>query len=210
MPRITLNKSELQKEQDKLRLYRRLLPSLDLKRRQLTLELGRARAKLEGSRKALQELRDHAAEQLPMLANREDPLSGIVKVRSVQVTEQNVVGVDLPVLGEVEWAVQEYSLLAEPPWVDLLVAGLKEAAAQTLAVQVETERVRRLERADRRITQRINLFEKILIPGAQENIRRIRIFLGDAEMAAVVRSKIAKGIHERKRRNAEASAGEAG
>jgi len=79
-----------------------------------------------------------------------------------------------------------------------------------LAVQVETERVRRLERADRRITQRINLFEKILIPGAQENIRRIRIFLGDAEMAAVVRSKIAKGIHERKRRNAEASAGEAG
>jgi len=207
MPRVTLNKSELQKEQEKLRLYRRLLPSLDLKRRQLALELGRARDGLAGSRRALQELAGRTARQLPMLARREDPLSGLVKVRSVQVTEQNVAGVDLPVLGSVEWAVGEYGLLAEPPWVDALVESLQEAGRQRLAVAVGAERVRRLERANRRITQRINLFEKILVPQAEENIRRIRIVLGDAEMAAVVRSKIAKGIHARKRKEARPAPG---
>ena len=50
-------------------------------------------------------------------------------------------------------------------------------------------------RAVRRITQRVNLFEKILIPNAQKNIQRIRIFLGDAERSAVVRSKLAKAKH---------------
>ena len=59
--------------------------------------------------------------------------------------------------------------------------------------QVSLRRVEMLEVAARRITQRVNLFEKVLIPRAQDNIRRISIFLSDQERAAVVRSKISKG-----------------
>ena len=47
----------------------------------------------------------------------------------------------------------------------------------------------------RKVTQRVNLFEKVLIPRTREQIRRIRIYLSDAERAAVVRSKIAKRKH---------------
>ena len=199
MPKVTLNKSELQKEMEKLQLYKRLLPSLDLKRRQLTLELNRAKDKLGKEQDALQELMQKTVEQIPMLANREESFVGIVKLESVQVGEQNVVGVNVPVLEEVTWNVSEYSLLVEPSWVDTMVKKIREVGELRLSIHVEKERVKRLERANRRITQRINLFEKILIPEAKENIRRIRIFLGDAEMAAVVRSKIAKSIHEKKR-----------
>ncbi|KPK62430.1 MAG: ATP synthase subunit D, partial [Gemmatimonas sp. SG8_38_2] len=59
-------------------------------------------------------------------------------------------------------------------------------------IQVAAERVRILQRAERRITQRVNLFEKILIPRTQKNILRIQIWLGDMERAAVVQAKLAK------------------
>jgi len=64
-------------------------------------------------------------------------------------------------------------------------------------VQVTAERVRLLEVAARKVTQRTNLFEKILIPRAQGNIRKIRIYLADADRASVVRSKITKRIRQK-------------
>jgi len=196
---MTLNKSALQKEQEKLALYKRLLPSLDLKRRQLTLELGRARKELDTGGKTMEELVDRTAADLPMLAGQERDLSGLVRLKSARVEEENLVGVTLPVLKEMSWEVSDYSLLAEPPWVDVLVESIQRVAEQKKRVQVLTERVTLLARANRRITQRINLFQEILIPETEQNIRRIRIVLGDAEMSAVVRSKIAKALHERKR-----------
>jgi len=196
---MTLNKSALQKEQEKLALYKRLLPSLDLKRRQLTLELGRARKELDTGGKTMEELVDRTAADLPMLAGQERDLSGLVRLKSARVEEENLVGVTLPVLKEMSWEVSDYSLLAEPPWVDVLVESIQRVAEQKKRVQVLTERVTLLARANRRITQRINLFQEILIQETEQNIRRIRIVLGDAEMSAVVRSKIAKALHERKR-----------
>ena len=73
------------------------------------------------------------------------------------------------------------------------------ASQSRLEVQVAEQRTRELAHAVRRITQRVNLFEKILIPTAKKNIQRIQIFLGDAERSAVVRSKIAKAINQKKR-----------
>jgi V/A-type H+/Na+-transporting ATPase subunit D len=202
MPQTTLNKSSLQKEHEKLALYNRLLPSLDLKRRQLTLELGRARKALETARQALQEIADRTVAQLPMVAGPDRSFAGIVRLESVDLAEENVVGVRLPVLEKLTWTVSDYSLLGEPPWVDVLVERVRQVGEQQQRVAVHAERVRRLEKANRRITQRINLFQEILIPDTEKNIRRIRIVLGDAEMSAVVRSKIAKALHEKKHRKA--------
>jgi V/A-type H+-transporting ATPase subunit D len=82
-----------------------------------------------------------------------------------------------------------------PFWVDLMIEHLRRLAEQSVWLQVRQERLRRLEVATRRITQRVNLFEKVLIPQAEGNIRKIVIFLSDQERAAVVRSKIAKQKH---------------
>ena len=98
----------------------------------------------------------------------------------------------LPVLRKMEFEVAPYSLLTRPAWVDVVVVRLKEAIERRIQVTVAVERARVLDKAVRRTTQRVNLFERILIPSAKKNIKRIQIFLGDVERDAVVRSKIAK------------------
>ncbi len=137
------------------------------------------------------------AEQLPMLANREIDLSGLVKVSSIHVDEENVVGVKLPLLKEVEVTVQDYSMLAKPHWVDVYVEQLKQMLHLRATVKVSEARIKQLSHAVRRITQRVNLFDKILIPEAKKNIKRVQIFLADMERAATVRSKIAKAMRAR-------------
>ena len=82
--------------------------------------------------------------------------------------------------------------MSEPIWVDFLVENLKRMCVRRLRLQVCRERVARLNQQVRRITQRVNLFEKILIPRAQQNIKLIQIGIGEEERSAVVRSKIAK------------------
>jgi V/A-type H+-transporting ATPase subunit D len=88
-------------------------------------------------------------------------------------------------------------MLGKPHWVDVLVERLKEAVWLHQKLNVSKKRVDILEYAVRKITQRVNLFEKVLIPRTRNNIKKIQIFLGDAERAAVVRSKIAKRKHIR-------------
>ena len=147
MAKIALNKSALQKAREDLKLYQRLLPSLDLKRMQLTAELKRAQEQLENAKAEVESLKARAAEQLPMLANEEIDVSGLVQVDSVQVGDENLVGVKLPVLEEIQCTVREYSMLAKPHWVDDLVDLLKQMAESQARVKVAAERVRRLEQA---------------------------------------------------------------
>lgn len=200
MAKLSLTKSGLQKQRNELKLYQKLLPSLDLKRMQLTAELNKARTYFAEVEKKAEALSAHIAEQLPMLADTDIDLSGLVKIENVDVGLENVVGVKLPVLKDITYSVFDYSMLARPHWVDVLVDKLQEVSRARIEVQIAAERVREVEQAVRRITQRVNLFEKILIPTAKKNIQRIQIYLGDAERSAVVRSKIAKAINQKKRK----------
>lgn len=192
MTKLRLSKSAMQQERNQLKLYQRTLPSLDLKRRQLTVELAKAVRELAAAQRAVDELETNIGEQLPMLANPDIEISGLVRMTDFEMDQENVVGVRLPRLVKIHCTVADYSLLAKPAWVDVLVERLTDAAEQRTRVLVAAERVRILRQQERRVTQRVNLFEKILIPTAKRNIQRIQIFLGDAERAAVVRSKIAK------------------
>lgn len=200
MAKLSLNKSQLKKENDQLKLFKKVLPSLELKRMQLTSVLSKAQVQLLKDQTEVEQLIDTVAEQLPMLANRQFILAYLVKLKSVQVNEENVVGVRLPSLGSIDFDMSDYSMLAKPHWVDVFVDRLKEMITKRLVVKISEERVAKLGHAVRRITQRVNLFEKILIPTAMKNIQRIRIFMGDAERAAIVRSKIAKAMHQKKRK----------
>jgi V/A-type H+-transporting ATPase subunit D len=192
MARLKLSKASLQQERTKLKLYEKLLPSLELKRRQLTIELDKARKQYEATRAEVEQLESRVGTELPMLANTEIDLKGLVKMTAFELEQENVVGVRLPRLKRIVCEVAEYSLLAKPAWVDVLVERLRDAAEARTRIQVAAERVRILARAERRITQRVNLFEKILIPRTRKNIQRIQIWLGDMERAAVVQAKLAK------------------
>ena len=156
------------------------------------MEFEKARRAQAQAQQEADQLEAKIGAELPMLANTDIDLTGLVKVKNMHLGQENIVGVKLPVVDELEYEVADYPLLAKPAWVDVAVVRLKDAAQSRIEVTIAAERVRILNRAVRRVTQRVNLFDRILIPSAKENIKRIQIFLGDIERDAVVRSKIAK------------------
>lgn len=187
-----MNKSELQRQRRQLALYERLLPSLELKRQQLRAEANKAQRHLEDITRELTDKKQHSAAQLPMLANQELNLSGLVTIKDVLLEDDNVVGVNVPKLVEVTLEVASYGLLARPHWVDAWRDHLQDLVRLHVAQEVAKVRLAKLEYAVKRTTQRVNLFDKVLIPQAEDTIRRIHIFLADADRAGVVRAKLAK------------------
>ena len=192
MAKLKLSKQSLHHQQEQLKLYKRLLPSLDLKRRQLTMEAQKAQEEHAAAVAQIDALETRIGEELPMLADEGLHLRDLVVVKGYQLGEQNIVGVRLPVLESLDCQVAEYSPLATPPWLDILVQRLKDAKTCRLRAEIAAQRLDILRLQLRRITQRVNLFDKILIPTAHRNIQRIRIYLGETERAAVVTSKLAK------------------
>lgn len=192
MARLKLSKHELANQRNQLKLYQKMLPSLDLKRRQLALELAKSERELAATRAAVDALETRIGAELPMLAIREIEIGQLVRMTDFALGEENVVGVRVPVLERIDCTISDFSAVTTPAWVDVLVLRLRDAAEQRIRVQVGAERVRRLERAVRRTTQRVNLFERVLIPRAKDAIRRIMIYLGDQERSAVANSKLTK------------------
>ncbi len=195
---LALNKTSLKQRRDQLTLFQRFLPSLDLKRQQLIADLQRSKNTLVEIGKEIEALLNSQLGLFALLGASEQELSGLVSIEKLTIEEENVLGVRLPVLGEIRFAVREYSMLAKPCWVDFLVELLQKMALLKLRLQNEQTRVTRLNEAVRRITQRVNLFDKVLIPQAEKDIHRIKIHLADTERAAVVRSKLAKAKQNRK------------
>jgi|TARA_R110001583_G_scaffold87903_1_gene228634 V/A-type H+-transporting ATPase subunit D len=190
--RLSLNKTALHREQSRLRQFQRLLLSLDLKRRQLIAERRRARETVQASEAELDALVARVRERLPMAGDDTLKIENLAQVTAVRLREHNLLGVHLPMLEGIDIDLADYPALTTPHWLDRYREVLRDALALTVRLQVEWERLHRLERAVRRVTQRVNLFDKVLIPRTREHIRRIRIHLADGERSAVVRAKLAK------------------
>jgi len=193
MARIKLTKNELKIQKDALRMYERYLPTLQLKKRQLQGEIrnvdGR-RAELESRREAT----DKAFQAwIGVFAERGRFSPDMLRLASLRTDRANIAGVDIPVFRGAEFALAEYDLFSMPLWVDRAARNLKELALIDLEIRVVREQIELLSRELAVTTQRVNLFEKVKIPETKANIRRIRVYLGDQQTAAVVRGKIAKG-----------------
>jgi V/A-type H+-transporting ATPase subunit D len=192
MARLALNKASLTRESRQLRTFREYLPSLDLKRRQLIAEQNTARRILRETRQQLEDLEPVIAGELPMLASTQVELAGLVTLHGVELGTENVVGSRLPTVQRIDIRVRDYALLGKPHWVDRVAKSLVAALEIRIRLQVAARRLEVLEGAVRRITQRVNLFEKVLIPRTVANIKKINVYLSDMERAGVVRAKLAK------------------
>ena len=105
---------------------------------------------------------------------------------------ENIAGVEVPYFESIVFQPMTYSLFDSPPWFEGVVAGLRSLAEARARVRVAEEKREALEKELRLVSIRVNLFEKILIPRSVENINKIKVFLGDQELAAVSRAKVAK------------------
>jgi V/A-type H+-transporting ATPase subunit D len=191
--KIKLTRPELKRYREALARYERYLPMLKLKQQRLQMmlrEVARERREAERSRDEIEAaLRRYRS----VLADRAGvPLEAWSRPTEVQVDEKNVAGVAVPIFRDVAFPEARYSLFGTPPWVDQTLVDLRERSRRQAIVEVIQREEELLRRELTRIIQRVNLFEKIMIPGAREAIRRIRIKLGDEMTDAVGRSKIAK------------------
>jgi V/A-type H+-transporting ATPase subunit D len=191
--KIRKTNPELLLQRRALATYQRYLPTLLLKKQLIQGEIVRARrerADLQaGIERRLEEVDRWLGafgESLP------GPITRLVHVSGVRTGERNVAGIRLPVLEEVLFRIEPYSLTATPSWVEAGIEFVKGLLETREALRLSVARELALDLELRKVTQRVNLFEKVMIPRARENIRVIRIALAEEQTAGVGRAKIAK------------------
>ena len=191
--KIKLTRPELKRYREALARYERYLPMLKLKQQRLQVMLREVAQERREAEEARDEIESALRLYRSVLADRSGlPLENWSRPSEVMVDEKNVAGVAVPVFRDVEFPPARYSLFGSPPWVDRTLADLRERNRRQAYVETLNRQEQLLRRELTRIIQRVNLFEKIMIPEAREAIRRIRIKLGDEMTDAVGRSKIAK------------------
>ena len=198
MAKIKYTKNELRKQKDNLARFTRYLPTLELKKMQLVAEVRR----IQGEIAEVQSAFDRTAQEISRWADvfAEDiDLHDFFKVKEVVTGEDNIAGIDIPVFRDVVFEDEDYDYFQTPLWVDRGLEVVKDQIRRHVEMQVLRQQEEVLREELRITIQRIKLFEEVKIPEAKENIRRVQIFLGDQQTAAVVRGKIAKTKIERKK-----------
>jgi len=190
--KIKLTKGELKKQRDALAQYLRYLPTLQLKKQQLQLEILQQAGLLAEKKLARENKNKSALHWAGLLIESPSQMKGWIKPQKIIAGKKNIAGIDIPVFQQALFAPVEYDLFSTPLWVDIAVEHLMELVSLDEEMRVIQAGIEILKQELRLITQRVNLFEKVKIPEAQEAIRLIKIYISDQMINAVGRSKIAK------------------
>lgn len=191
MAKIKYTKNELKGQKDDLARFQRFLPTLMLKKQQLQREIHRLQVEREENQLVLEQTRDSLMRWVDVFGE-EIGIEDLIAIREVITEKGNIAGIDIPMYRKTLFEERDYDFFEKPLWIDRAIEELKRILSLMSEIDTLAEAIRRLGEELRITTQRVNLFEKVKIPETKDNIRVIRIFLGDQETAAVVRGKIAK------------------
>jgi V/A-type H+-transporting ATPase subunit D len=186
------NKTALKGQRDALAKYEKFLPILLLKKMQLQLVIRQLEPVLESKRRDTEQIVAGIQAWSKLLSEATVEIDDYLQIEEVRVQKENIAGVEVPEFEEVVYKEVLYSLFATPAWLDQALHVLKRLVSLREELRVLMRKEALLRDELRTTTQRVNLFEKKLIPELKENIRKIKIFLGDEETAAVGRAKLAK------------------
>jgi V/A-type H+-transporting ATPase subunit D len=190
---IKLTKNELRTQQTRLSQFLRYLPTLQLKKAMLQFEVTLAHLEIARLREAFGQVRSQVERFSPLFFENEAVnLLAFAEILLVKKRYENIAGIEIPLLDQVIFREPEYSLFDTPIWTEQASGILREFVIAREKIHIAEEKRRALEKELREVSIRVNLFEKILIPRAEENIKKIRIFLGDQQLAAVAQAKVAK------------------
>lgn len=208
MAALKFTKNEWRNQQVHLAQLEKYLPTLQLKKAMLQAQVHETRLRIESQQKLFLQKKEAVFEFAQLLADSSSiDLQKAIKIAKVSKHYENIAGVEVPYFEGIEFEPFEYSLFETAPWVDSAIASLRSLVTLREELNVIKEQKAALEKELRAVSTRVNLFEKILIPRAQENIRVIKVQLSDRELAAVSRAKVAKSkIEAQKQRWLEAHA----
>ena len=193
MAEIKLTKNELRNQQNRLMQLEKYLPTLQLKKAMLQAEVFEVRLEIQQLQEEFNQQYKKVSQDASLLSARSsvDP-EEMVQVERVEKRYENIAGVEVPYFEGVVYVPLNYSLFDTPPWLDSMISELQATRSAEEKVHVSEEKKTALEKELREVSIRVNLFEKILIPRALRNIKKIKVFLGDQELAAVSQAKVAK------------------
>ena len=187
------NKTSLNNLNKQLKMRKNALPTLKNKESALRLEVRKAK-----------EYAEKLIEDLDASLNRYDYLAalwnefdaGLITITDVDLVTVKVAGVKTPDLKEIHYQINDFNAFAKPAWYADGVTILKELSRLGIESEVYKEKARILDFSRKKTTQKVNLYEKVQIPGYQEAIRKIKRYMEDEENLSKAASKIVKSRHE--------------
>lgn len=200
MTALKLTKNELRAQQTRLAELKKYLPTLQLKKAMLQAEVHEARLEVADCQKRFEQVHAAIENYAALLTeNISVNIESAVRIQHVQRRYENIAGIEVPYFDGIKFNEIDYALFDTPPWIDSVILGLRGLAEASIRIEIAKEKQNALEAELREVSIKVNLFEKRLIPQALTNIRKIKVFLGDQQLAAVSQAKVAKQKIEEKK-----------
>ncbi len=183
------NKTSLQQLNKQLQIRERALPTLKNKEAALRLEVKKAKTAAEEAGRKLEKQMSDYRKAIELWGEFDNSL---VAVEDVSLSVKKIAGVKTPVLEEVSFSIQPFSMFNRPAWYLDGIDIIRKLARTAIEQEVFTQKMQLLEHARRKTTQKVNLYEKVQIPGFEDAIRKIKRFLEDEENLSKAAQKIVK------------------
>jgi len=192
--KIQFNKSAIQQYQRQLEIREKALPTLKSKETALRMEVKKAGKGLEDKKRQLQD----EMTKMEKVDKFWVEFPGLIQIKNADVQIKNIAGVKIPVLSGVNYEVADYALFGQPAWVPTGVEILKRMVKLRVEIKITERQFMILNRARKKTTQKVNLYEKVQIPQYQNAIRMVKRFLEDKENLSKAAQKLVKKRHDRK------------
>jgi len=183
------NKTSLQHLNRQLEIRLRVLPTLKNKESALRMEVKNARREADGQAAEIRKLLEDMGEDIRIWTEF-DP--ALVKVKEVSFRYRKIAGVRIPEIEDIIFGTKKFNVFSEPKWYHYGVEQIIRMVHMEARLRLLEGKVRTLEYARRKTTQKVNLYEKVQIPGYESAVRKIRRFLEDEENLAKAAQKIVK------------------
>ena len=196
MIKFQYNKTSLQQIEKNLKMRQRTLPIIKNKETALRLEVKRCKEETEALERKLQE---QIAGYESMYALWGEFDTSLVALKDVELSTKKIAGVRVPILSNIRLEVKPFGIFSAPKWyfdgINLLHGLVKTAVEREFVVA----KLQLLDHARKKTTQKVNLFEKVQIPGYQEAVRKIKRFMEDEENLSKSSQKILKSLQEKRK-----------
>lgn len=189
-----LNKSELTRLKNEEKIYTQFLPVLKLKQEQLQTEQIRINRKL----KLLEEIYNKEIKKiLKNISLFTDSsnlynIGEVLRPKKIIIDHQSLAGVNIPILKNIEFHNYFINFFDVPYWFISIIKSCKILIVQFIELKIINKQYKLISKELKKATQKVNLFEKVLIPENKYAIKKIKITLSDEQVSAVGRAKIAK------------------
>ena len=189
------NKTSLQQLEKQLKGRGRAVPTIKSKESALRIEVKRTKDEVRSLELQLEEeIRSY--ENMVALWNEFNP--SLIKVKDVTLSTRKIAGVLVPVLNDIEFEIGTYSLFNSPSWYADGIELLKVLARTGIEAEFSGMKLELLEHARKKTTQKVNLFEKVQIPGYKDAIRKVKRFMEDEESLSKSSQKIMRSNQEKR------------